>query len=184
MPMGIVNDDDFNSELTNVGIIKNNEPKIIDIPTKGRSEGDTNVPDSLRKIIGEESVIEGRSSALNLARRFGISPSSVSAYNNGSTSTSSMDESPNKPHLIDAKERVSKRARTKLILALNSLTSQKIEDSKARDIAGIAKDMSAIIKNMEPNSDKSIEINNKPQFVFYAPQVKSEESFDVIYAKE
>ena len=183
--MGVVNDDEFNLEYERLVPSKSNESdiaKVVDI-SSGRGSN-PEVPNSLRKIIGETSVIEGRKEALDLASRFGISPSSVSAYTNGSTSTSSMDESPNKPHLIDAKERVSKRARTKLMLALNSLTPDKINESKGVDISNIAKNMSAIIKNMEPESNDSIKIENKPQFIFYSPQQKTEQSYETIYAKE
>jgi hypothetical protein len=53
---------------------------------KGRKEGDNNVPNSIRAIIGETSNIDGRKEALALANSLNIS-SSVSAYANGVTST-------------------------------------------------------------------------------------------------
>src|SRR5215510_5460530 len=109
MPMGIVSDDDFDREINHLNrkpvvtpppVI----PEVVDMPRPGRSNGDVNVPDSLRKIIGETSELEGRDAALELASKFGISPSSVSAYANGSTSTASMDKQPNLEHINSAKD--------------------------------------------------------------------------------
>src|SRR5665213_3048163 len=123
MPLGIISDSDFECEL-NDSLVKENQSnpidgKIIDLPTPGRGEGSLEVPESLRKIIGETSQIDGRPQAIDLASRFGISPSSVSAYANGSTSTKSYD-SPNKDirdHINKAKERISKKARIRLVHA-------------------------------------------------------------------
>src|SRR5207249_11223360 len=93
--------------------------KIVEINKPGRRLGDNNVPDSLRKIIGAESIESGRKAGLNLASHFGISPSSVSAYSHGSTGTTSYDK-PNEGllnHMNNARERIIKRARGKLLLS-------------------------------------------------------------------
>src|SRR5438552_6906768 len=107
---------DENSHLT-----EDNEEslcgKIVEINKPGRRPGDNNVPDSLRKIIGSESIENGRKSSLDLASHFGISPQSASAYSHGSTSTTSY----NKPseglsnHIQSARERVIKKSRSKLL---------------------------------------------------------------------
>jgi hypothetical protein len=193
MSMGIVNDIEFDLELKRSKIIREESnssntndtriPKIITIE-KGRGNGNLGVPNGLRKIIGEESEINGRHNGVELASRFGIQPSSVSAYANGSKSTTSYDEQPNIGHINNAKERISKKARNRLILALNSLTSDKINDSKAREIASVAKDMSVIIRNMEPDNLKDPDRKDGPTFVFYAPQLRDEKYFDVIHSKE
>jgi len=174
---------DENSHLT-----EDNEEslcgKIVEINKPGRRPGDNNVPDSLRKVIGATAIESGREAALNIANQFGISKQSVSAYSHGSTSTTSYNEpSPTlSNHVNNARERVIKKARGKLILSLNSLSQDKIEGAKARDIASIAKDMSAVIKNME---DKSImSVHEGPKFIFYSPQFKDERSFDIINVKE
>jgi predicted transcriptional regulator len=154
------------------------------MPAKGRGVGNVEVPDALRKVIGEESAINGRSSALDIAKVFGISPSSVSAYDEGATSTATIDVTPNRSHINQAKERVVRRARSKLMVALSNLTPQKIAEAKARDIAGIAKDMAVVIKTMEPESDKSKDNDNRPQFVIFAPQQINENKYETIYVKE
>jgi transcriptional regulator with XRE-family HTH domain len=176
--MGIVSDSDFNSELENVG-----QGKIKEIE-KGRKKGDIEVPDSLRKIIGETSEINGRDEAIKLAEAFGISPSSVSAYANGATSTATYDERPNLPHINKAKERISKRARNKLFQALEQITEDKLSSSSAKALSGIARDLSAVVKEMEPEIPKTPTGEKGPQFIIYAPQYKKEEHYDVIHAKE
>lgn len=182
MPLGIVSDADFEAEL------QKSEPTvkadILPMPTPGRKEGDNNVPDSLRKIIGETSQIDGRQEALALASTFGISPSSVSAYANGSTSTDSMDKRPNLPHITDAKQRIAKAARIKLRAALSHITADKLEGSKAIELATIARQMSGIVKEMEPEEDDNKGKANAPAFVIYSPQFKQENHYEIIQGRE
>ena len=189
MGMGIVSDSDFDVERRNSNVpVKREESmgRVSPLPTPGRNPGDVNVPDSLRKIIGETSTSDGRQEALALARNFGISDSSVSAYANGSTSTASYDERPNLPVINSARLRIQTRATKKLHIALSALTSEKIKESKAIEIASIAKAMSAIVKDMEPetptgDNDRG---GKGPTFVFMAPPTLKEEIFDVKYVKE
>jgi predicted transcriptional regulator len=189
MGMGIVSDKDFDSALTDC---VNPKPKpvpiaqIVDITRPGRKEGDVNVPDSLRQIIGDTNVTDGRQEAVALGKSFGISPSAVSAYAHGATSTASYDKQPNKSTITGAKERIAKKARAKLMLALTKLTPEKLDSAKARDIAGIARDMSQVMKNVEPDSSINSGVNTGggPAFVFYAPQTREEKSYDIIQAKE
>jgi transcriptional regulator with XRE-family HTH domain len=184
MPIGIVSDESFESELRAVS-----SPKVTVEPIipKGRKSGDNNVPDSLRQIIGEESVINGRDSALQLASDFGISPSSVSAYANGSTSTKSYD-SPSKSiisHINRSRARASKKAGKVLSAALEAISQEKLDYADATDLSGIAKDMSVIIKNLEPAKEVPSDDSAKaPQFVIFAPQFRDERSFEVIDVKE
>lgn len=192
MAIGVVSDDDFAAELSKLtnpqsnsrvsSSTSNESVQIIDKPSKGRSDGDVNVPDSLRKIIGEEAVINGRQSALGLAGMFGISASSVSAYANGATSTKSYDQpsSPIQSHISKARERAIRRASKTLNGALGAITQEKLDYTDADKLAGIAKDMSVIIKNLEPEKVINTDDGPKTQFVIYAPQFRREESFDVI----
>jgi predicted transcriptional regulator len=181
MPLGIVSDADFEQELQKSEPIQT--ANIIPMPTPGRKEGDNNVPDSLRKIIGETSEIDGRKEALALASHFGISPSSVSAYANGSTSTDSMNKRPNLPHINKAKEVIARSARNKLRDALKHITSDKLENTKAVDLASIARSMSAVVKEMEPEQ----EIEQKkdgPAFVIYSPQFKQENHYEIVAGRD
>jgi hypothetical protein len=179
--MGICNDEDFELEINSLTKI---EPEIIPMPDKGRGYGNGQVPESLRKIIGEESIEGNRQSALELGRAFGISDSSVSAYSAGSTSTSSY-QSPVRSlnsHLNKVKEKIQSKARRRLTLALDSITPEKLQEANLREASGVARDMSVIIKNLEPESNK--EENNNTQFVIYAPSFRDERSFDIIRVNE
>lgn len=185
MPMGVVNDEEFEKEIKNSSIPIVGE--VVPMPRPGRKDGDVNVPDSLRQIIGETSNIEGRKEALKLAASFGISPSSVSAYANGATSTASYD----KPsatihnHIQERKSKAAGKALSKLTKAMSALTEEKIEASNAKEISSIAKDMAQVVKLMEP--EEKIDPNaiaNKPQFVVYAPTFIKEEKFETIVAKD
>ena len=185
MGMGIVSDEDFNVERAKlIPKVEVHIPDIVELE-RGRGKGNVEVPNSLRNIIGETSITNGRQEAIQLAKQFGISESSASAYTHGATSTSSYDEKPNANVMSRAKERISKRARGKLMLALSKITDDKFEGAKLRDIAGIARDMSVVVKNME-DTNKDAGNDGKPavNFIFYAPQPRDEKTFDVIYAKE
>jgi hypothetical protein len=189
MSIGIVSDEDFLAELSRISPTPTKvvTPEIINIEKPGRTEGDVNVPDVLRQIIGEESVINGRQSALGLAGMFGISSSSVSAYAKGSTSTASYDNP--KPsiiaHINKSRQRASKKANRVLTSALEAITQDKLDYADATDLSGIAKDMSVIIKNLEPKqSDSPSNLQQTPQFTIFAPTFRDERSYDTIQVTE
>jgi hypothetical protein len=185
MSMGIVSDEDFMNELNN-SAPKYSLPtlvigQVIDQAKPGRKEGDVNTPNIIRQIIGEEAIEGNRSGALDIAKRYGISASSVSAYSNGATSTASY-HTPNAElnnSLDNTKSRVVKRARNRMMMALNAITPEKLESAKVRDAASVAKDMSAIIRNIEPPAPMVMN-DNGPKFVLYAPQFIKESSLPVI----
>jgi predicted transcriptional regulator len=201
MAVGLVNDDEFFKELTSykkvpLPTVEKNIPvpdftpvlegTIEQVPSRGRSKGDNNVPSSLRAIIGEEALLNGRQSALDLARDFGISPSSVSAYSKGATSTASYNEP--KSSIVSvvnkARERAAKKAAKTLNQALATITQEKLDFTDAKDLAGIARDMSVLIKNLEPQSASDSSEAKSPQFVIFAPQFRDERSFETIQVIE
>jgi predicted transcriptional regulator len=194
MPIGIVSEDDFNQELNHLsngksGPIRAPKVEIIDspLPSHGRNNGDVNVPESIRKIIGETAVIDGRAAAISLAKDFGISPSSVSAYAKGATSTASYNQPKESiiSHINKSRQRAIKKASKTLNAALGAITQEKLDYSDAKDLSGIAKDMAVVIKNLEPK-DTSTEggASGTPQFVIFAPQFRDERSFDTIHVPE
>lgn len=201
MPIGINSDQDFQRELDRLQGRKStrsareDEPpvpivpqvQIVEKPHRGRKEDDINIPESLRKIIGETSVIDGPKEAIKLANQFGISRSSVSAYAKGATSTTSYNDP--KPAILDhinkSRKRAIKRASNTLNASLGAITQEKLDYTDAKDLAIIAKNMSAIIKDLEPPQVvPSSETSGGPQFVIYAPQFKSETSFESIVVNE
>lgn len=198
MVMGICSDEDFEKELANLSVIVDGVEKSLSVGitgegnvtgeilniNRGRGNGNNEVPESLKKIIGETSIEEGRKESLQIARAFGISDSSVSAYSVGSTSTASYRNPARnlQSHLNRAKERIQKKARVRLSNALDSITPEKLADANLREASGVARDMSVIIKNLEPESERSP--LDTPQFIIYAPSIRKEESFEVINVQE
>lgn len=171
MPLGILTDDQFESEITKQNGV------FVNLPNKGRN-GKVAVPESGRKLIGELAI--NGASTDELVREFGISASSISAYKNGATSTATYHQ-PNedlKNHVMEARNKIVRRARKKLMQALDHITPDSMADCKARDLSGIAKDMSSIIRNMEPDDEKEKSTNN--QFIFMVPPMKKEIDFPVI----
>jgi hypothetical protein len=182
---GIVSNESFTSQLKE--LVTNKETKrepratVVDI-NRGRNSS-KEVPIELKKLISQESI-EGTPAKL-LSETFGVSPSSISAYKNGATSTSTYNE-PNeelKKHNDVVRDTIINGARSKLLLALESITPEKLVDTKVRDAAGIAKDMSAVIKNMEPQIDRGGSQLNQ-QFIFHAPLARKETDFEIIDARD
>lgn len=174
MGLGVVDDGDFENEVANSNV------HIIELPNKGRNEGDKNVPDFLRSIISNTAIEESSKEANKLASRFGVSASSVSAYKHGNTSTDSY-------HLPNAeltknnnttRDKIIKRGKAKILAAMRHITDDKMENANAKDLSSIAKDMSVVVKNMDPSDKLNESTGPQVQFVFYAPQVRSLDSYD------
>src|SRR6516164_5456244 len=119
MAMGIVSDSDLESELANL-----NRPKQqVEIKQIDRGRGHNNeAPESLRRIIGEESL--NGTPASDIANAFGISKSSISAYKHGATSTASYNN-PN-PDLKRSnniiRDKIVRKSNKKLLAALDQIT--------------------------------------------------------------
>jgi hypothetical protein len=188
MAIGVVSDSDFEAELAkSLPVGKAITGEVVDSPTKGRGKDNVAVPESLQKIIGETSQLDGRAAALDLAAMYGIKPSSVSAYANGASSTTSYD-TPKKEiagHIEKVKARIAKTARGKLNYALSQITEEKFAEAKLRDVTGAARDLSAIVKEMEPSrSNSEVEGTSKVNFVIYAPQFRNENHFESVSVNE
>lgn len=215
MPMGIVNERDWNLEVNNScidsiphnqndesGLINNelnNESNIehrtsivaevLDMPTVGRHEAVSNIPDSLRKVLADDHLINGLRGAKSLVHGLGIdlSQPTLSTYGRGETSPHSKSKKTDEltDYLNGRKEKITKRALNKINLALSHLDEQKFLGLKAREISGVAKDMAIVAKQMEPTI-KNSEGNqmNGVQFIMYAPQIKSEDSYQIVVAKD
>ncbi len=191
MPLGILTDEQLNKELNRVPSNKEIEkieksiesevcaPKIVDIK-RGRGN-QLEIPNEIRALVAEEAI--NGTPAKDLARTFGISESSISAYKNDATSTTSYD----KPNEELAKKNdsvrtaISNQARTRLSQALEEITPEKISGAKVKDISGIAKDMSVIVKNLEENIPQNVQ---NTQVIIYKPRFKEEDDYDIITVNE
>jgi len=150
----------------------------------GRGEGNKEVPDFLRKIIGESSVEDGRANTL-LAFGGLVSPSSVTAYTNGATSCATYNKPDKelKETVDNARERIRSKAEYGVLSALEQITTEKLGFSKPKELASIAKDLSAVIRNMEEKTGNE-ETKNNVQIVFMAPREKSIDSYPTIEVVE
>lgn len=185
MSIGIVSDADFEKELEQLKPrerveANKNELKIVNIE---RGRGDKlETPENLRKVIAE-CAINNEARAANLAKIFNISPASVSAYKNGATSTASYNN-PNESlvkHTNSVRTKISTRATKRIMMALKHITEDKIQDAKLKDIAALAKDMSSIVKNIDPDNRVN-DGRSSITYHIYAPRVKSEEEYEVVDA--
>lgn len=178
MPMMLLNDELFDKECSKF-INQNEQAKVVNI-MRGRGNK-VETPQALREVIASEAIQHGNTASL--AEVFGVSKSSVDAYKHGSTSTKSYNEPSERLKVVTdgVKEDISTKARARLMDALDEITPDRIAGAKIKDIASIAKDMSAIVKNMEP------EINlqqNNTQVIVYKPNLRNEDDFDIIQVNE
>lgn len=179
MPLGILTEEEFKLEITKANSNGNNRKKSEAVVIVERGRGDkAETPESARKLIAE-LAISGESNA-DIAREFNISPSSISAYKHGATSTATYDQ-PEKEltkHNNLVRDRIIRKSRKKLVLALDKITDDKLDNLDAKGCASIAKDMSTVIRNLEPEIKPETNLN--AQFIFYAPQVKKEIDYPII----
>jgi hypothetical protein len=184
MPLGIVTDNEFDQEFNEVvNTPKDNViiPEVIieNMNRPGRHEGDVNVPDEVRKFIAESAILG--TPAREVAALMNISEGSVKAYKNGTTSLATYNDK--KPELVNhitkVKDRISRRARKVLVNSLDSLTDINYDTIKPKDRAQIARTMSAIVKEMEPEDSAPIN-DNRVQIVMFAPAIKQERAYDAI----
>lgn len=167
MPLGIISDEELQAELSN---------SSVEYKSRGRNAA-PEVPNEIRKLIAEEANLG--TSAKELSETFKVSESSVSAYKKGATSTASYNkpEAELKKHRDAIREAVLAKAQKRLENSLDALTAERIGEAKPRDIAGIAKDMSVVMKNMTPEVEQTAP---GVQFVINVPAVKKESDYEII----
>lgn len=159
---------------------------IETIHTRGRKLGDNNVPPGLRQLIAGEYATKGRKAAIALAREFGISASSVSAYANGTHGTAQYNGTKDKGILEfvkQRKDRVTKKALKVMTASLDKITEDKLALTDAKDLSVIAKNMASIVGDMQGDGADGAQFNGV-NFVVYAPPVASEESYGSINSNE
>lgn len=147
----------------------------------GRGVGTENLTDAMRQLIAEDALVSGKTIE-EVAKDYGVSPQSVSAYKHAATSTSTYNQ-PNEalaPIVGDIKSQIKEEAQNKILSALIALNPDKIAAAKARDIASIAKDMSSVVRNL---TDDGPLIQNNTVLV-YKPRVKEEDDYQIIEARE
>ena len=179
MPIGIINKQDYEREInkpvdSDTGA-RSDVPQVITDPAKGRGNN-KEVPEPIRALIAQE-VLLGAPSKL-IAQEFKVSPSSISAYKNGSTSTASYNQPANslKKKNVIFKDRIVKRASRHAIDALDSISPSDFASASLRDKAAVAKEMASIVRDMSSSEDS----DNKGvavQFIIHAPQMRKETDY-------
>ena len=170
MPMMVCSETDFAKEVEMLNV----DYRTIE---KGRTVGKKEVPAEIRKLAASEALVG--ISVEEIREKYNISASSISAYKNGATSTSSYHE-PDKDLANNnraVKATMSERAEAVGLEAIGLLTVEKLDKAKARDLAGIAKDMSSIMSNMREGGNDS---GPKVNITIMVPAVKEESDFRVI----
>lgn len=177
MPLGILSDEEFNKEVNNNNnnVVSKNVV-IKEINKSGRNEGDVNKPESLRKVIAECKVNGAADS--DIMEVFKTSPSSINAYSNGKNGTNEERNEKLTSFVKMMRGKITKRASRKLIVALDSLTEDKIKESKGTEISVIAKNLSAIISENEHKQEQLGNLN--AHFHIYSPPQKSLDKYEVI----
>lgn len=174
MAMGIVDSSVLDAELSTLTNFI--DAKTIEIK---HGRGNTNeVPSTLRKLVAQDSIAGVKAS--EIADAFDISKSSISAYKNGATSTSSYDNPDKelKSHVDSVKTEIASSARSKIIAALSHITENKLSDAKLSEVSMIAKDMATVMEKMEGNTSKDKTVQH--QVIIYAPRVRDENDYNVI----
>lgn len=172
--MGIVSDEELQKELN-----KNVTP--------GRKLGDVNVPEALRKVLAQDAIENGRESALALADSMGISASSVSAYTNGSTSTTTYNQRNSELNNANnaVRTRIAGKARRVLLRSLREITPEKLKQAKLRDVSAVARDMAAVVHQMSPKENDEAEGRGpKVNINIFAPARKVEADYETIDVTE
>jgi hypothetical protein len=176
MPLMIVTDEEFVDEKSRYEKPTNNEIKRTVIE---HGRGNTKeVPQVIREIVAD-CAINGED-VKAVSESFKVSPSSISAYKHGATSTSSYDQN----HRVKTRDRIADKAQHKVLEALNCLTEEKIGNSKATEISSIAKDMASVFEKL---SGKVVDNQNDGPQVhlhLYGPKQKTLDHYEVIDLNE
>lgn len=178
MAIGVLNPKEFEEELNRLKDSTDENPvsRGVVIPShdKGRGLGNNQVPNSIRKIISED-VLNGIP-ASEVSEAFGISKSSISAYKNGSTSTSSYDKPNDSLTNFNRtiKDKLLKKSRKAMLRALDHMTEDKFEGARLTELSIVAKNMSGIAADMEPVINNQI---NNTQVIVYRPRMKEEDDY-------
>jgi hypothetical protein len=198
MPLGIITEEELLAELNKGTDVSNqqnnavsnqhdpsrpNNTSIMPLITPGRPEGKGNIPDVVKKVIAEEFL--NGASHKEITAAFNVSQPVTTASAKGlSNSSPGAEINPElKNHVVKIRNRIVRKASNKLTLALDQITQDKLNDLSPRDSSAIAKDMSQIIRNLEPEKEGGGK-GNSAQFIYFAPQQKSLNDYDVVTVKD
>lgn len=140
----------------------------------GRREGDTEIPDFLRPVIGAAARASG---SMKAAKAFGVSQPSALAMSKGK-------KHPTAPVDPELKANVNGRiadARDKAVegvMAALNIIPGKLDDSvKLKDLAGVARDLATVVDKLAPIEEK---VQKGNQVIFMLPKERDVADYPVI----
>jgi hypothetical protein len=145
----------------------------------GRAEGIKNLTENERAIIGASARAFGIRATANA---FGVSESHTNSLAHGKVYREGGRES-SKNHaalaekIEDRLDEVKDVALTKLMLSLGLLDEDKMDKATAKDLSGIAANLSKVVQNSSGNgNNKGTQVN----LVVYAPESKVISDYQVV----
>lgn len=158
--------------VTNGLSIPNGKVVSIAKPVRGRE-----LPDFMKEMIGTLGRIQKQA---DVAEEFGVTRGDVNRYSQGKVGATTTRVDEELRAKIDSNLGiVQEKASDKLLKALDLLTTEKLAGEKPRNIASIARDLSAVIDRARPKNETNV-LN--AQVIVYAPQQREEKSYEVIEA--
>lgn len=175
MPIGIISKEDFDKEVGNNITNISARSVVITDPAKGRGNK-PEVPEEIRNVIAQEALLGTPVS--EIAKEFNISPSSIAAYKNGATSTTTYNEGDKKLKRANNifKDRIVRRAGKLSITALDSIDENDFRNASLTDKANVAKQMASIVRDMTPEDSRGNESSNV-QIVIHAPAMRRDDDY-------
>lgn len=170
---------DSNENLANRLVRNNGSLEIKKIEHGGgRSNGQKNLTENERAIIGASARAFG---IKNTAEAFGVSVSHTNSLAHGKVYRDGGREA-NKSH-ADLKNQIEDRlsdvkdvALEKLMLSLGLIDEEKLAESSAKDLSGIAANLSKVVENSSGGGKNNTQVN----LVVYAPESRKVADYEVI----
>lgn len=156
-----------------------NAEGVVNLPLKETNPAGkvSKIPDGMRAIIGAVSKVVGPKEA---AEQFGISIPTAHHIEHGHRGTNHDVVDRKDVKKLDRElEPIRQLAIDKMKNAILAITEDKLESSKATELASVARSMSGIVKDMNPESKDGGE---KYQFNIFAPQVVNESHYTTVEA--
>lgn len=150
---------------------------------QGRKEGQENLNDFARALIGTAAHFDSRES---VAKELGVSVTSVSNFKNGKLATEQVENgqvvetvSKDVKKIIKTRlDDITDKATDRILKVLGEITDERIETVKeVKDLTVIAKNLSAVVEKANPKENGNV---SAVQVNLFVPPQKDEKEFESI----
>jgi hypothetical protein len=148
---------------------------IISPEPLGRKPEVPNIPPIIKEIVAT-ATRSGEATNKEMADAFGISTRTVSDAKDGRVGKRRDEEL--ETRIEQNVDKIRDSAVQRIMKSLNVMSDEKLENCKARDLSGIAANLSKVVDNLAPREKESA--FQGVQIVFYSPRMKSVADFEVI----